>query len=391
MTELDLGLKVATRRLLWRMGFSTRIDIPLRAFVPGGTQRKERAPESLTDLDVLGLTITSGFRLHGAIADCKTGRAAKAIERVFWLRGVADFFSADDAWVVREHPPPDAARQLAARLGIAVLTSDDITALEDFHPTDLPIGHHAVARLFDRQKVSKYLAVFAGLDKRLKPLLEYRQFDYFVYEPHRNPLQLVAHLQDSKAVLDPKNPLHVALFMDMAWLYLVALTQIVEHVRAAHLTDPDTATQEYLFGGQLGLQEKRQMAALLAEVVPEGMERPEPLPPYYPQLRELVVRVLRRPNHILSALRYAEIASAGLADGVRVRARATFADSYDEIAAKLLTDVCGFLVSAADLQGEFRAQAQRILLDVGNDADEPDVPAASQLTLSGEDPDRPSP
>lgn len=384
MTELDLGLKVATRRLFWRMGFSTRLDVPLRAFVPGGTQRKERAPESFTDLDVLGLTITPGFRLHGAIADCKTGKSAKAIERVFWLRGVADFFSAHDAWVVREHPPPDAARQLAGRLGIAVLTSDDVTALEEFHATDLPITHPAIARLFDRQKVAKYLAAFTGLDKRLKPLLEYRQFDYFVYEPHRNPLQLVAHLHEAKARLEAKNPLHVALFMDMAWLYLVTLTQIVEHVRAAHLTDPDTATQEYLFGGQLGLREKRQMANLLARVVPEGMERPEPLPPYYPDLRELVVRVLRRPRQILSALRYAEVATAGLADGVRVRVRAAFTDSYDEIAAKLLTEVCGFLVGAGDLDAEFRAQAKRILLDApesGSDVGD-GAAAPTQLALA---------
>jgi hypothetical protein len=369
------------------MGFSTRIDVPLRAFVPGGTQRKERAPESFTDLDVLGVTITPGFRLQAAIADCKTGKSAKAIERVFWLRGVADFFTADDAWAVREHAPPDAARQLAGRLGIAVLTSDDLTALEGFHPTDLPITHPAVARLFDREKVAKHLAAFTGLDKRLKPLLEYRQFDYFVYERHRNPLQLVAHVHEAKERLEPNNPLHVALFLDMAWLYLITLTQIVEHVRAAHLTDPDTATQEYLFGGQLGLREKRQMANLLAKVIPEGMERPDPLPPYYPNLRELVVRVLRRPDHILSALRYAEVATAGLTDGVRVRIRGAFAAKYDEIAAKLLTEVCGFLVGAADLDADFRAQAKRILLDLPDaGSDEGNGTAASaQSALGPED------
>lgn len=388
MTELDLGLKVATRRLFWRMGFSTRIDVPLRAYVPGGTDRKERAPESFTDLDVLGLTITPGFRLHGAIADCKSGRSARAIERIFWLRGVADFFDADDAWVVHEHAPPDAARQLAGRLGIAVLTSPDLSALEEFHPTTLPLNHPAVARLFDKEKVGGYLRAFTGLDRRLKPLLEYRQFDYFVYEPHRNPLQLVAHLHDAGSRLDAKHPLHVALFMDLAWLYLVSITRIVEHVRSAHLTDPDTATQEYIFGGQIGLREKRQMAKLLARVIPEGMERPDPLPPYFPQLRELVVRVLRRPDQILPALRYAEVATAGLADGVRVRTRAAFADQYDEIAAKLLTDVCGFLVGAADLDGEFRVQAKRILLDAPGSGPEGDDTAHSgpdRLPLGQED------
>lgn len=63
--------------------------------------------------------------------------------------------------------------------------------------------------------------------------------------------------------------------------------------------------------------------------------------------------------------------------------RAAFAQGYDEIAAKLLTDVCGFLVAAADLQQEFRAQAQRILLEVGNGAetDDGERGTSAQLTL----------
>ncbi|MBI5738842.1 MAG: hypothetical protein HY997_23520 [Mycolicibacterium neoaurum] len=383
MTELDLGLKVATRRLFWRMGFSTRIDVPLRSFAPTSNNRRGQSAEAYTDLDVLGLTITSGFRLHAAIADCKSGRNASAIERIFWLRGVADFFSADDAWTVREHAPPDAARQLAARLGIAVLTSEDLTALEQFHPSDLPIEHPALARLFDRHKVANYLTAFTGLSKKLKPLLDYRQFDYFVYEPYRNPLQLIAHLQQASDELDPKNPLHVALFFDMAWLYLVTITQIVEHVRASRLGDPDTGTQEYLFGGRLGLREKQLMATLLAQVAPQGTDPPDPLPPYYPQLREQVVRVLRRPNHILNALRYAEVATAGLADRVRVRIRSVFGDQYDEIAAKLLNDVCKLLVSAGELSSEFRDQANAILLGVPttDDDDAETSDATIQLKL----------
>lgn len=364
MTELDLGLKVATRRLFWRLGFSTRIDVPLRAFVPGGTAERERSPESFTDLDVLGITITPGFRLRSAIADCKSGKSAKASERLFWLRGVADFFDADDGWVVLGHSPSDSSRQLSSRLGMSVMTGEDISTLEGLHPTSLPIDTAAVARLFDHDRVAHYLGAFGSLSGKLKPLLEYRQFDFFVYEPHRNPMQLVAHLGESSAHLDARNPLHVAVFVDMAWLYLVTVTRIVEHIRSSHLSDPDVGIQEYLFGGQLGLREKRQMAKLLEEVAPEGVERPDHLPVYYAQLRELVVRVMRRPDHILNALRYAEVATAGLADGVRVRLRSVFGDTYDEIAAKLLNDVCGFLVVAADLDTDFRSQAQRLLLEV---------------------------
>jgi hypothetical protein len=386
VTELDLGLKVATRRLFWRMGFSTRIDVPLRSFAPAGTTGRGQAPEAFTDLDVLGFTITSGFRLHAAIADCKSGRSARAIERIFWLRGVADFFAADDAWTVREHAPPDAARQLSARLGVAVLTSEDLNTLEQFHPTELPLEHPALARLFDRHKVERYLAAFNGLSKKLKPLLDYRQFDFFVYEAHRNPLQLVAHLQQAAPELDPSNPLHVALFFDMAWLYLVTLTQIVEHIRASRLSDPDAGTQEYLFGGQLGLKEKQQMAILLARVAPPGTDPPDPLPPYYPQLREQVIRVLRRPNNILNGLRYAEVSAAGLADRVRVRIRSVFGTNYDEVAAKLLNDVCKFLVSAGELREEFRTQAHAILIDMPTIGDDDEESPAGHVELPSKPP-----
>lgn len=368
MTELDLGLKVASRRLLWRMGFTTRIDVPLRALVPGGTAQRDRSPEAFTDLDVLGLTISSGFRLQTTIADCKSGKNAKAIERLFWLRGVADFFEASDGWVVMSRKPPDAARQLSSRLGMTLLTGTDLSGLEDLHETSLPITSPAVARLFDEKQVAHYLSAFVGLSKKLRPLLEYRQFDYFLYEPYRNPVQLVAHLTEAAPHLDPRNPLHVSVYIDLAWLYLVSITQIVEHIRSSHFDDHETGLQEYLFGGQLGLKEKRKMAALLDQIAPEGAEKANPLPSYYPQLRELVFRVLRRPDHILDSLRYAEVVAAGLSEGIRVRLRTAFSDCYDEISAKLLNDVCVFLATAADLDPEFRNQAQRLLLEVDGDA-----------------------
>jgi hypothetical protein len=70
-----------------------------------------------------------------------------------------------------------------------------------------------------------------------------------------------------------------------------------------------------------------------------------------------------------------------------VRLRTAFAEQYDEIAAKLLTEVCGFLVGAGDLDADFRAQAKHILLDApdtaSDKADGPEAPA--QLALDGKD------
>ena len=132
MTEHDLGLKVGVRRLFWSMGLSTRIDVQLRGFTPPPStdpNRRGRAAQSFTDLDVLGVAVTGGYRLSTEIADCKTSQR-DSTSRMFWVRGVADLFGADHAYLVREHDVTDAARQLSARLGITVLPSEDLARLQ---------------------------------------------------------------------------------------------------------------------------------------------------------------------------------------------------------------------------------------------------------------------
>lgn len=317
MTELDLGLKVASRRLLWRMGFTTRVDVPLRAFVPPPQSRSRGANrhETFTDLDVLGLVMSPGFALRTVISDCKTTQRGST-ERMFWVRGVSDFFGADDAWMVRAGGVSAASRQLAGRLGISVLEPTDLARLEEYHPSVLALTDGPLSLLFDEQRVSAYIKAFTTLDKKLQRLIEYRQFDYWVFEEHRNLLQVVAHLQQVSAHLDPKQPAHRALFVDCAWLYALSLAQAAQNVRAVHVTNIDIALRQYLFGGQIALQEKQKLAAVLQRLAPDGTVSASDgvLPAWYPQLLELLTRHLRRPAVVNDEMRYMEwVAEAQLA------------------------------------------------------------------------------
>jgi hypothetical protein len=358
VSEHDLGLKVGVRSLLWSMGYSTRLDVVLRGHdrpTAGG------APESFTDLDVLGVRVAPGYRLSTAIADCKSGKQDKPTARMFWARGVADLFGADDVMVVREHEVNDATRQLSSRLGITVLTAPDLVRMQELHGPALedpgPLGI-----LFDRTSVAANFKAFTGLDKRLNPLIEYREFDYWVYDQHRNPVQLVAHLRDAAKRLTAENPVHLALFFDLAWLYLLSMVRITEHLRGAFLQNLDRGLQEYLFGGAIELKEKQETAELLQRLKPDGAREMTHLPEYYTDLRELVTRLLRRPHALQAALRYAEAASALSAARTRVTLKDAWGDRFDAVAAKLVADVCGFLVAAADLDPAFRAQARAYLL-----------------------------
>lgn len=362
MSELDLGLKVASRRLLWRMGFTTRVDVPLRAFVPPSASRRGARHETFTDLDVLGIAVAPGFALRSVISDCKTTQRGST-ERMFWVRGVSDFFAADDAWMVRTGGVTAASRQLAARLGISVLEPTDLARLEEFHPMDLSLDDGPLALLFDETRVAAVLKALTTVDRKLERLVEYRQFDYWVYDEHRNLLQVVAHLAAAAKHLDPSHPTHRALFIDCAWLYTLSLAHAANNVRAVHVSDVDTALQQYLFGGQMALQEKRKLAAALAHYAPAGAAAGDDdgvLPSWYGQLLELLTRHLRRPTFIGDELRYAEwITEAQLAKEISTVADA-FGSSFNPIAAKLLADVCGFLVTVSRLDPDFRTFARQV-------------------------------
>jgi hypothetical protein len=371
VSELDLGLKVASRRLLWRLGYTTRLDVKLRAVWgpadpgrPAGHARRSRAPESFTDLDVLGLSFAGGSRVHSAIVDCKTSEGGST-SRMFWVRGVADFFAADEAYMVRETVVTDAARQLTTRLGITALTSDDLGRLEELHPCELALDVPPVSWLFDRSTAAQVLAAFTGLDSRLKPLLTYRDFDYWLFEEYRNLVQLVENLRVCAERLDPRNPRHLALVLDMTWLYLVTLSHAVYVIRAAHVADPDRGLQEYLFGGAIGLREKEGLSRMLAELRDAGAlpseVRVDPLPTYYAKLLELVTRVMRRPDRVLPALRLLEVLTAVTAMGKRV-SPADLGALHEDLAAKQAVDVVSFLITTAALDTGFRDRARSLLL-----------------------------
>jgi len=296
------------------------------------------------------------------IADCKSGERDKPTARMFWARGVADLFGADEVMLVREHEVNDATRQLSSRLRITVLPSRDLSAMQDLYDVRTTDPSDPLFVLFDRTCVEKNLAAFTGLDRKLNGLIEYRNFDYWVYDSYRNPFQMIAHLKQSVKALDPRNPLHLALFLDLCWLYSLSIIKAAAHIRGAFLHDVDRGLQEYLFGGATNLREKNETAGLLVRLAPAGSKALSVLPDYYPALRELVNRFLRRPADLQTALRYAETASALMADRRKVTLEEAFGTAFNPIAAKLVADVCGFLVAAGGLNTSFRGYARTWLL-----------------------------
>ena len=355
----DLPLKLAMRRLFWSMGASTCLDVKLRAYVAGD----KRGPgwQEFTDLDVLSVACSLSGQPQITLADCKTS-SRRAIERMFWIRGVADFFAADDAYLVRSSPVPVATRALSSRLGVGVLDPDDYAALLRTFPTSLRL-EGPLGCLFDLDSVQTQLDNSSGLDRKLKGLVEFVRFDYWVYEPYRNLTQVVAHLADAVGTLNADNPHHLSLFFETAWLYALALVQATHHARVSQMADVPMAVRTYVAGGELAAREKGALAELLNQAGIRVDTRTAVLPPYIDLLAELVTRLLVRPAELNDVLRYAEYLTTAVVVGERATVGSAFGEgSVRPIAAKLLADVCGFLVTASGIRRDFRAAARERLV-----------------------------
>jgi len=344
MSEKDLGLKLDMRRLLWSMGMTSRLNVKLSTHVTSG--RKTPRTEEFTDLDVLGVGQAHDGDVYTVIADCKTVRKG-ANERCFWLRGVSDFFDAESAYLVRSFDVPVSTRQLAERLGVGVLTPDDMKATQEWYPFK---ANAALDILFDPESHAKEQEFLSRLSSDLDRLVDYRNLGFWIVEPHRTLDGVIYHLRSSRKHLDAKNPAHRMMVYDFAWLFLLSLARCAYRVRLSQASDVDATLRKYLFGGAAAYRDKVNQAQLLQKLRREDSpaELFEVVPDYYGGLLELVTRFLRRPGAATESMRYAEWLAASLTNrSWRDTSVADVVDQFDEIAGKLLADVVKFLCNSS--------------------------------------------
>ncbi len=169
------------------------------------------------------------------------------------------------------------------------------------------------------------------------------EFKYWLYEEHRNLQRGVTQLRQVARYLDPRDPMHVSLFLSSAWLYVLSIARAVTHLRRTHAAEHVPVLQAYLFGGQAALQEKLQLSAILREATgrPTADSLTEDvLPPYFEQLSEVVTRFALKPHLLIEVARYAEFLSeVAVLKPSRGIAQAAFGQAFNPVAAKLLRDV----------------------------------------------------
>lgn len=300
--DADLGLKLRFRRILFAQGYWTPIEIELSQYKDLGTTTIRR---SLTDLDVLGVKFDNLFSVHRIVCDCKSGKNVSDVTRLFWLRGVVDYFGADEAYFLR--PRIDwHARAIAPKLGLRAIGENDIDTLEDslnIKALKLPLADLSIyngVRALWGIDVPKG-GTLTELQKKKKDIYSYLSYAFWYIDRNRNILMLIDKYNSIAGILNPSDPRDVLLAYTGLERFAFCLMDIANHIHAQGGGDIPRLARTYIFGGPMGLKEKENFFALLRRATGSTEQLD---PPWMEDIIELIGRLIRNPTGASDVLRH---------------------------------------------------------------------------------------
>jgi hypothetical protein len=376
-------MKLSMRRVFWGMNYATRINLKLA--LPGG----RRTSDELSDVDCVAFSTGADFSVRILIADCKSGGRVSPAARAFWLAGVRDFFGADRAYLVLERDIPQGVRELAGRLQLDILGSDDRQILENVHGANAP-----PASFFDVAGVSRLQELAVGMDKRLEPLIRFREHDFWTLPEERRLQRLIVELRKAAPRLDSKQKAHQLLVVDLLFLFALALLGACRFVSAVSLANPREALLVYLLGGPEQTRSRRQQLADLETALGalrKSVEVPKDVflalklePSYFDELAETIARLLRRPRDAQRVLRYLEWWAQGQVGLNSEPVAKALGASYGDYTRKLVADLARCCFGGAGLGAGW----MKIATAAGNGPPEVEAEASAEKEDSGSSSER---
>ncbi|MFF2677664.1 DNA-binding response regulator [Arthrobacter koreensis] len=162
---LDAGTKAEVRvaqAWFWD-GYYVRRGVDLQ-------HRFSNEATTVTDLDVLGVTLDAALKGHKHIGEVKTGKSGntpRPLDRALWLHGVRELIGAESAEITTAFKTSSSIRDVCNRLGVSVQHLDDLKQRENrlaiTEVNDLGSHGESVAKL--RKDVLSYVKTDAALER----------------------------------------------------------------------------------------------------------------------------------------------------------------------------------------------------------------------------------
>lgn len=304
----DSPLKLRIRRILWAQGYHCPLEVDLSHYENENTKQPLKRT-SFTDIDVLGIRFEPDLRSTMIIADCKSGKESEP-NRIFWLRGVMDFFGAQEGIflksIVHSH-----ARALASKLSIRVLDERGLDILEKSLLLDvLPID---VGNAVIYTKMTSLWGIEVKVDQKpterqliLKKVYHYLQYMYWIVSDYRNIQTIMEYFSEIKGDLASDDPRSKYLVYVGLQRLTLSITRMASNIAIRDINDIKKQFLISFFGGELRLRERLQIIDLLNELGEQKRlnEKINLEPPYFDELAEIVNKIILNSRHAVKILQH---------------------------------------------------------------------------------------
>ena len=300
MSTNDTYLKLRLSRLLWKMGYFVRRNIPVSTYTLG-----KRVPKriDITDIDVLGIRWDEDFTPDRIVCECKSGSKAKPLDRSFWLRGVMHFFGARKGYLlVRESGMVPG--NVGAKMGVTVIDHNLLTDYEKRYDikNDYWVGS------CNPEIDSEIFLYRKSLKESVRRPLNYIVYGYWKDPEYYQIKRLITSGRELSRKFQPSIDAYRWLTFECINLFA---SSVLGFCNKLFVTEPQRIPEETsteLFGGFLSKRERQSIASSLLKLMRSYIEsqyrdkfplRPEDLnlnPDYFDKLVDLVVRLMSRPN-----------------------------------------------------------------------------------------------
>lgn len=300
--DQDLSLKLRFRRILFCQGYWSPIEVELSQYEGSDSVIKRT---SLTDLDVLGVKFDHLFTPFRVVGDCKSGRNVSDVNRLFWLKGVKDYFGADQAYFI--HPTIKShTRGIAPKLALRILDEEALSSIE----TNLQVSNLTIP-LSDiplNQQIEELWGIKVAKGTKpsneqleLKKVYSYLSYSYWYIDQHRNLLSLIGHFSSIAHMLTEQNPAHILLAYVGLERFAHSLLEAISYIFSQGGNSIPRDTRTYIYGGTLELKEKETFFQLLRNLTHTNEQLD---PAYLNDIIELIGRMSKNPGGASDILRH---------------------------------------------------------------------------------------
>jgi hypothetical protein len=236
----DAGQKDLLYRHFRAQGWFVLVEVPV------ATRGSAGAVERLvTDIDVLALRPTPELTWEIVVGDCKTKRSESPANRALWVRALMEYVTASRGYMLLKRDSgriePD-HKLMADQLGVTLLEE------QEFAPFDRALLYPASSERSVLETATQLRGFYDDVGtrfQRLSELVKYLSSGAWGERDHFVMVRQVIGITDNvRSELDPSKSLHVALVLEAAAVFSVALATCVGRMFHQFVAPSDRAALE---------------------------------------------------------------------------------------------------------------------------------------------------